>query len=216
MSFKESIGNRITQARKAIGITIKELAARTQSLGAARISNWEQGTRSPGPIEAKILSDHLKVSASWLLCLTDNPQGELSQNIDNGLRYIPVMNIVDAANTNERRSNTSTDRTIVIDCFNQGFNSKDLFAVRVEDNSMQPDFNVNDIVVINADAIPKPGDYVLALLTSKKQTILRKYSEADSCIFQLLASNELWATINIYHQEESVLLGKVVERRSYL
>ena len=75
MNFKKNIGNRITQARKANGLTIKALAEKT-GLGAARIGNWEQGTRSPGPEEAKILSKELNVAGSWLLCLTDHPRGE--------------------------------------------------------------------------------------------------------------------------------------------
>lgn len=74
--MKKIIGSRITQARKANGLTIKILAERT-GLGAARIGNWEQGTRSPGLEEALILSKELRVAASWLLCLTDNPLGEL-------------------------------------------------------------------------------------------------------------------------------------------
>lgn len=76
MNIKKIIGSRITQARKANGLTIKILAERT-GLGVARIGNWEQGTRSPGPEEALILSKELRVAASWLLCLTDNPLGEL-------------------------------------------------------------------------------------------------------------------------------------------
>ncbi|HAU0992127.1 TPA: helix-turn-helix transcriptional regulator [Legionella pneumophila] len=75
MNMKKIIGSRITQARKANGLTIKVLAERT-GLGAARIGNWEQGTRSPGPEEAKTLSKDLRVAASWLLCLTDDPRGE--------------------------------------------------------------------------------------------------------------------------------------------
>ncbi|MDW8961986.1 helix-turn-helix transcriptional regulator [Legionella pneumophila subsp. fraseri] len=73
--MKKIIGGRIAQARKANGLTIKALAERT-GLGAARIGNWEQGTRSPGPEEAKVLSGELQVAASWLLCLTDDPRGE--------------------------------------------------------------------------------------------------------------------------------------------
>ncbi|ARG98241.1 helix-turn-helix domain-containing protein [Legionella micdadei] len=75
MNMKKIIGSRITQARKANGLTIKVLAERT-GLGAARIGNWEQGTRSPGPEEARVLSKELQVAASWLLCLTDDPRGE--------------------------------------------------------------------------------------------------------------------------------------------
>ncbi|KTD73789.1 helix-turn-helix domain-containing protein [Legionella tucsonensis] len=75
MNIKKIIGSRITQARKANGLTIKALAERT-GLGAARIGNWEQGTRSPGAKEAMILSKELQVAASWLLCLTDDTRGE--------------------------------------------------------------------------------------------------------------------------------------------
>ncbi|KTD25146.1 helix-turn-helix domain-containing protein [Legionella maceachernii] len=80
MNLKKIIGSRITQARKANELTIKVLAERT-GLGAARIGNWEQGTRCPGPAEAKILSRELRVAASWLLCLTDNPRGEFLDQI---------------------------------------------------------------------------------------------------------------------------------------
>jgi transcriptional regulator with XRE-family HTH domain len=79
MSMKKIIGSRITRARRARGILIKDLAELT-GLGATRISNWEQGTRSPGPEVAKILSKELKVAASWLLCLTDDPRGEYLKN----------------------------------------------------------------------------------------------------------------------------------------
>ena len=75
MNMKKIIGSRITQARKANGLTIKMLAERT-NLGAARIGNWEQGTRMPGPSEAMILSRELGVAASWLLCLTNDLRGE--------------------------------------------------------------------------------------------------------------------------------------------
>ncbi|HAU2515998.1 TPA: helix-turn-helix domain-containing protein [Legionella pneumophila] len=81
MNMKKIIGSRIMQARKTNGLTIKVLAERT-GLGAARIGNWEQGTRTPGPEKAKILSRELKVAASWILCLTDNPLGEFLDNSD--------------------------------------------------------------------------------------------------------------------------------------
>ena len=79
MNLKKMIGSRITRARKANGLTIKALADKT-NLGAARVGNWEQGTRSPGAAEVKILSNALNVAGSWLLCLSDNPRGEWMEN----------------------------------------------------------------------------------------------------------------------------------------
>ncbi|MFO9584287.1 helix-turn-helix transcriptional regulator [Legionella pneumophila serogroup 1] len=87
MNMKKIIGGRITQARKANGLTMKVLAERT-GLGVARIGNWEQGTRSPGPEEAIVLSKELQVAASWLLCLTNDPRGErLEHVIPTALNY---------------------------------------------------------------------------------------------------------------------------------
>ena len=73
--MKKMIGSRIAQARKANGLTIKELAEKT-GLSASRIGNWEQGTRSPGPSETKLLAEVLNIAGAWLLCLTDDPRGE--------------------------------------------------------------------------------------------------------------------------------------------
>lgn len=218
--LRTTIGNRITQARKQMGITIKELAARTGSLSAARISNWEQGTRSPGPAEAKQLSEQLNVSASYLLCLTDNLAGELVQRTQSKFCYIPILSLKDIPHAKEILSTkeaVEVNQTIVIDECNTSYNDEGvLFAARVEDTSMQPQFNPRDMIIVNTQLAPNPGDYVLAYLVGKKQVVLRKYSEADNCLFQLLVHNELWANINVQQQSEVQLVGVVVESRQYL
>lgn len=216
MDIREQIGNRITKARKALGISIKELSSRTKMLSPARISNWEQGTRSPGPVEAKLLAQNLNVSASYILCLTDNLQGELTHSSGHTHRYIPVLAMTDALHARELLAGPHTERAIVIDGFNKSQHSECLFAVRIEDTSMQPDFCVGDLVVIDAHLSPKPGDYVLVYLMGKKQGVLRKYCEANECLFQLLPSNELWATVNVEQKDEVELIGVVIEHRRFL
>lgn len=216
MDIREQIGNRITQARKTAGITIKTLSERTKTLSAARISNWEQGTRSPGPLEAKLLAQNLNVSASYLLCLTDHPQGELTHVSGHDHRFIPLLGIVDAHRVKELVTDSNADKTIVVDGLNKSQQSRCLFAVNIEDNSMQPEFNAGDLVVVDGELTAKPGDYVLAYLPSKKQSILRKYGEADGGVFQLLATNELWATVSVKKAEEALIIGVVVEHRRFL
>jgi len=217
MDIKEKIGNRITQSRKALGITIKELSARVGLLSAGRISNWEQGTRSPGPMEAKMLAEELNVSASYLLCLTDNLQGELTQQTLNGMRHIPVLAMRDAPKSKEIVADSENyKQTVMVDSFNRALNSECLFAVVIEDGSMQPEFNQGDVAVIDSERLPKPGDYVLAYLPQKKHTVLRKYGEADGFMFQLLATNELWATVSAKNNEDVIVQGVVAEIRKYI
>ena len=80
---------------------------------------------------------------------------------------------------------------------------------------MEPQFKPGDVAIIDGELIPKPGDFVLAYLPSKKQAVLRKFGEADGCLFQLLASNELWATITSKQDNEIQLLGVIMESRHY-
>ncbi|WP_454784020.1 helix-turn-helix domain-containing protein [Legionella sp. WA2024007413] len=209
MVIKEKIAARITKSRKELGITIKELASRTNSLSAARISNWEQGTRKPGPEEAKIIAEVLNVSASYLLGLTDNPQGELRSSS----RFVPLVNIKDIP----RIENTISEgnNSIILDEFNKSSESSNLFATLVEDNSMHPDLNQGDVIILDGARKPSPGDFVLAYLAEKNQTVLRKYGETESCLFQLLASNPLWATINVQNIKDVSILGVITEFRRY-
>lgn len=174
MDIREQIGNRITKARKELGITIKELAARTAELSPARISNWEQGTRSPGPLEAKLLADQLNVSASYLLCLTDNPQGELIQNSENKFRHIPLLSMKDAMHAREileQQEPFVFEKTILIDSMNPSIKSPTIFATSVEDSSMQPELNPGNVIVVDGELQPNPGHYVLVYLTQKNNGI---------------------------------------------
>jgi SOS-response transcriptional repressor LexA len=210
MDTKGRSGNRITAARKKMGITIKELASRTEVLSAARISNWEQGTRNPGPEEAKLLANILDVAASYLLGITDNPEGELRFPGDSSLQSIPLIDI-DEINP-EQPFEQITEKKVIIDRHNK----EAVFALTINDTSMQPDFMPGDLIIVNTKAHAKPGDYVLAYLPAKNQHIFRKYAEMGDSLYQLLASNNLWAAINIKNEADAKIIGVAVEHRRYL
>ena len=71
LNIRKEIGHRIHEARKAKGLTIKELGALTDNFKQTRVTNWEHGLRLPGPEEIKQLGKALDVSAAYLMCLTD-------------------------------------------------------------------------------------------------------------------------------------------------
>lgn len=218
MNIKETIGSRIKSSRKALGLTTKDLAENIGTLTSSRISNWEQGTRSPGPLEAKLLAEQLQVSASYLLGLTDNPQGELIHNSVNGMRHIPLLTMKEVINVKEilKSGQMNHGKSIVVDSFNSSLKSDTLFSVMIEDNSMQPVFEAGSIVVIDGEKNPSPGDYVLAHLSAKNQTVLRKYGETEGYLFQLLPGNDLWASINVEKSKDVNILGVVIETRGFI
>lgn len=215
-NIKQEIGRRITLIRKdKLGITIKELASRTNGLSAQRISNWEQGTRSPGPMEAKQLADVLNISASYLLCLTDSPNGELHQS-DNDNQYLLPLLTFDKAHLAKDLITDSKDlMTILVDTKTNAKVNQACFALKVEDLSMQPIFEEQDLLIISTELKPQPGQYVVAYITKSKQSVLRRYSESDSCLFQLHPTNDMWATTNVKKAGEVVIIGTVIEHRRY-
>lgn len=78
MDWKKAVGTRIKNARKGAKLTLAGLAVKTDGvLTASRISNYEQGTRLPGPREIKILGRALSTSPAHLMCL-DEEEGEMT------------------------------------------------------------------------------------------------------------------------------------------
>lgn len=229
MNLKQEIAKRITSSRKQLGITIKELAARTQTLSAARISNWEQGSRSPGPLEAKLLAKVLDVSPSYILCLSDNPHGDLHMHAEIMPKYAPLLPLNKTNLTKNKLQEiiqnlslfSNEIEKISLEDKIKSIAGPNTFATRIEDSSMSPDFKPGDIIIADPDTKPKPGKYVIANIKSSKENIIRKYREADMKSstknnFELVALNKDWGTIQINNAKEGVVVATVIGHRRFL
>lgn len=70
MDFQKVIGERIREAREDKGWSLARLSTEIAGvLSPSRISNYEQGTRLPGPREILILSKALGKDPAYLMCL---------------------------------------------------------------------------------------------------------------------------------------------------
>jgi len=228
MDIKKKIGERILQSRKKMGLSIKALSEKTGTLAAARIGNWENGTRSPGPREAIILAKALNVAASYLLCLTDNERGEITIQAALLPRAVPMILLSNAhqyAKADEPHNDTpallGAAEKISLENRSKEIASKKAFAVTLIDNSMHPKFSMNDIVVVDPEKKPQPGDFVLAHVTESKQNIIRKYRESDqhsakNQSFELIALNSDWGVVRVSNANEATILATVIEHRAYL
>lgn len=209
MNIKEKIGQRIMNERKAKGLTRKALAELTSELKISRINNYERGDRTPGPTEIKLLADALEVSASYLMCLTDSREGKMTKSLGMGA-LIPVLDYKQATDPAAFIQKIKEDvdtkvefipvSTAVSDSI-----GKNAFALQIKDESMIPEFRINDVIIIDPDTSPKPGDFVVALIEVDQEIIVRKYKQLSASKevreFELIALNEDWAGIRVGSNE---------------
>lgn len=219
--MKKDIANRIRESRKASGLTLKALASKTHEFSQARIGNWEQGTRSPGPQEAKVLGAALGVSAAYLLGLSNSPKGDLFLNTEYLPRYVPLIALDQTPITEKslqeiikNLSPYSKDRNKVPLNYENELNAGPFtFAAKITDNSMSPEFKPSDIIIADPEREPKPGDFVIAQIGSTK--IIRKYREISSlseksAAFELIPLNPDWAMSKISDPKEGKILATIV------
>lgn len=209
MSIKEKIGQRILDERKAKGLTRKALAELTGELKVSRINNYERGDRTPGPTEIKLLADALEVSPSYLMCLTDSREGKMTKSPGMGA-LIPVLDYKQATDPAGRIEKIKEDvdtkvEFVPVSTAASDSIGKNAFALKIQDDSMIPEFRANDVLIIDPETTPKPGDFVVSLIEGEQEVIVRKYKQLSASKethqFELIALNEDWADIRVGSNE---------------
>ena len=212
----ETIGTRLKRVRKAAKITQAELAARV-GLTQSGIGNIEAGTRGYGAkvVEiAKVLG-----TTPGYLQLANGATVEVS-NVAvaaMGVRQIPLIDCVQAgmwtsvSNPYEAGDGSEfllTDLEL----------SASAFALEIKGNSMAPEFNPGDRVIIDPDVSPQAGDYVVAKNGGEEATFkkyrLRGHNDQGDEVFELIPLNEDYAPMRS-DQQPIQIVGTMVEHRKY-
>lgn len=219
MSIKEKIGKRIEIERKTKGLTRKALADLTDDLSQSRINNYERGVRTPGPDEIRQLANALEVSPSFLMCLSDKKNTDNDSNIPGLGALIPLLNSKQACTAELIISNLKSDENhdkmefLPISPAVASNASEHTFAYTITDDSMTPEFDKNDIVVIDPQSSYNPGDYVIAQIGSEKQVRLFQYKKLsfEPKDFEMVSLNENWPNISSKDKKSVKIIGKVIQ-----
>ncbi|PWY54321.1 LexA family transcriptional repressor [Legionella qingyii] len=215
MNVKEKIGLRIKHERTTKGLTRKALAELTENLNISRINNYERGERTPGPDEITQLAKALEVSPAFLMGLSDDRDGEFSRNSGIGT-LIPLLDYSQACEPNiniHKIKNELTHNKINFVPISTDIAKKisgDAFALEIKDNSMEPEFRINDILIFDPNAQLNPGDIVAVQIGNEMEVIIRKYKQLSTSTtqpkYELVTLNEDWANIHIDENSK----GKIV------
>ena len=96
--------------------------------------------------------------------------------------------------------------------------SASAFALEIKGNSMAPEFNPGDRVIIDPDVTPQAGDYVVAKNGGEEATFkkyrLRGHNDQGDEVFELIPLNEDYAPMRS-DQQPIQIVGTMVEHRKY-
>lgn len=92
------------------------------------------------------------------------------------------------------------------------------FALRVRGRSMEPDYREGDIIVVDPDINPEPGDFVVAKLDDTEEATFKKYrprglDDNGHEIIDLVPLNGDFPTIRLNSHRSGHICGTVIEHR---
>lgn len=220
----KTIGQRIRARRIALKMTQRELSAAT-GYSHAIVSQWENDLSKPK--NTLLVARALRTSMEWLLTGEGN-EDDLSVTVSSdgvinvvpapiGLRQIPIISYVQAGCWTESCECRAVDGSI--ETINTDLDLGSMaFALEVRGDSMAPEILEGDVVVIDPDVDPLPGDIVAAKNGSHEATIKqyrpRGTNDQGQEYFELVPLNPVYPTMRSDHHHVTII-GVMMERRRY-
>lgn len=96
--------------------------------------------------------------------------------------------------------------------------SRVAFALQIEGDSMMPEFQAGDIIIVDPEVAPMPGDYVVAKLDNEQTATFKKYRSRGTdatgfeC-FELVPLNDDYATVTVSASNPGRVIGTMIEHR---
>ncbi len=202
---RNNVGQRIFEARKKRKISRKEIANFLQ-VHETTIKRYEDGDTK------KLPTDKLEKIAKYLNTSIDNLMGwevESSQGIQ-----IPVLGTVTAGIPISAVENILDYEEIPQSWKTQG----DFFGLKIKGDSMYPEINDGDTVIVRQQSTANNGDTIIALINGDDATC-KRYERTKTGLM-LIPNNSSYTPIFYTNEEIDSLpvtvIGKVVELRRKL
>lgn len=208
--------DRIRNKRKEMGFTQQKLGDLV-GVSKTTVSQWEKGDYSPNGENLSLLARALGVSAQWILDGKGAPSFQNVEPVKLDSRQIPVLSYVQAG-----QLTTVMEIRDIDGGFEYVQADEDIgeaaFAMRISGDSMQPEFGEGDLVIIDPDIEPIPGDYVAAKNGSEEATFKkyrpRGFNPEGVEYFELIPLNEDYAPMRS-DMCDLAIIGVMVEHRKY-
>ena len=210
--------NQIMKEKKLIQIDILNLAKPFQQkynikFSKSHLSQYVNGKSNPDNEKIFLLSKVFGVTEAWLLGY-NVPRYERIENTGpqtpQGLK-IPVLGTVAAGIPISSVEEILDYEEVPQSWKNQG----EFFGLRIKGDSMKPDINHGDTVIVRKQSTANNGDVVITLVNGDDVTC-KKFEKLDNGII-LISNNSEYSPMYFSNEEvvtkPVVILGRVVELR---
>ena len=165
----ETLGQRVLKLRKDKKMSREALGAKI-GVSKTSVKNWEDGEHIPKLEYLQLLAEYFKCSVEYLTEGTGN--GDNFKKIqEKPIRRAPVLNFVQAGAFCEYHDNAISDEFEPV----IGDAGDNVYWIVLEGDSMMPDFESGELVLIDPDIQPNPADYVVALRKGEKAVTFKKW-----------------------------------------
>jgi SOS-response transcriptional repressor LexA len=215
--------DRIAELLRARHLSWAEFARRIGTTD-QRLYNWRK--RGLPAEEVLKVAEAFGVSTDWLLTGKEpQPAGPPQLiSVAPSARRIPVVDYVQAGGFRDVIDAYAMGNgfdEIFVDAGLAGRLSPYAFALQVEGDSMRPDYAPGDIVVVNPDLSPRPGDVVVAKLDREGSATLKRFRDrgvdaSGQRVIELVPFNDDYPVLVMDTGNPGRIIGVVVELRKRL
>ena len=211
----KEMNERLAELRAAAKLT-QNAVAKTVGVSRAAVTQWENGLTKPKGEYIHALAKLYGCTTGYILHGEDSEIGNVTP-APIGLRQIPIISYVQAGCWTETCDCRAMDGSI--ETINTDLDLGSMaFALEVRGDSMAPEILEGDVVVIDPDVDPLPGDYVVAKNGSHEAT-LKQYrprgtNEQGQEYFELVPLNPVYPAMRSDHHHVTII-GVMMEHRRY-
>ena len=205
-----TIAARVLSKRTELGLTQTELAEKAGTTQQAIVQLESGKTKRPRYLPE--LAKALKCDADWLM-----NGGAFMPMVEVNSRRVPLISYVQAGALAEKNPIEAFDGSLEYILTDLDV-SQHTFALRIEGDSMEPDFKAGDVIIVDPEVEPTPGEFVVAK-NGGTQATFKKYRptwvDPLGCQhFELVPLNDDYPVINSDHQPLTII-GVMIEHRIY-
>lgn len=216
MDTVQTLGSRIRQKRKELNLSQAQLAQKMSNTTHSSVSQWEKNQSKPNVDNLYELSVIFNCDIPWLLKGLSNYTNVAPAHPNHSGNFVPILSAKEIIQCHIASSvpTSGKDEVIMIE-----FSPFNCFGYKITDESMEPEFFIDDLIVIDMSLRPAPGEFVLARIDNSDNLVFRKFhiesiQVADFPVFRLVPLAEEYPSLSSKDHQIDII-GVMVEHRIY-